>query len=132
MNDRYRLTPREADVLTALWMAEQPMVASAIRDMFDPPLNINTVQVGLQGLMDRGLVAVDGVVHSGRVLSRTYKTLLTPTEFVLQEYGTCLSADFYKGMIDQIMKNNKFPAEELHKLRDAIRKQQEAQKNAEE
>ena len=79
-NDRYRLTNRERDILDILWESGKSMVASEITSMRDD-LSINTVQAVLKKLLQKKLIAVDEIVYSGTVLSRSYKPTMTPDKF---------------------------------------------------
>ena len=89
-NDRYRLTNRERDILDILWESGKSMVASEITSMRDD-LSINTVQAVLKKLLQKKLIAVDEIVYSGTVLSRSYKPTMTPDQFEIQK---CLQQGF--------------------------------------
>lgn len=71
------LNQRELDVLEILWKAGEPLIATEIvvGDR-SRELTQSTVTAVLRKLLNGGLVEVDGVKHSGKVLSRCYK----PTE----------------------------------------------------
>lgn len=66
---------REMDVLNILWKSKTPMTSTdVVNEKRD--LTQSTAIAVLRKLLRDGLVDVDGVVHSGKVLSRTYR----PTE----------------------------------------------------
>lgn len=89
-NDRYRLTNRERDILDILWESGKSMVASEITSMRDD-LSINTVQAVLKKLLQKKLIAVDEIVYSGTVLSRSYKPTMTPDQFEIQKFENAFS-----------------------------------------
>ena len=85
-NDRYRLTNRERDILDILWESGKSMVASEITSMRDD-LSINV----LKKLLQKKLIAVDEIVYSGTVLSRSYKPTMTPDQFEIQKFENAFS-----------------------------------------
>ena len=66
------------------------MVASEITSMRDD-LSINTVQAVLKKLLQKKLIAVDEIVYSGTVLSRSYKPTMTPDQFEIQKFENAFS-----------------------------------------
>lgn len=82
------LTRREAEVMSILWEAEQPLIASEIANRGDH-LTINTVQAVLKKLLNRKLIVIDKIVYSGTVLTRSYSPAISADEF---EMGHLLSA----------------------------------------
>ena len=99
-NDRYRLTNRERDILDILWESGKSMVASEITSMRDD-LSINTVQAVLKKLLQKKLIAVDEIVYSGTVLSRSYKPTMTPDQFEIQKFENAFSKDSLEQLISQ-------------------------------
>lgn len=69
------MNQRELDVLNILWSTDEPMTAIEIVNK-KRELTQSTVTAVLRKLLADGLVKVEGVTHSGKVLSRTYR----PTE----------------------------------------------------
>lgn len=67
--------PRELEILNILWNSDVALTSSDIIEEGNR-LSQSTVQAVLRKLLNDGLVQVEGVTHSGNVLSRTYK----PTE----------------------------------------------------
>ena len=67
--------PRELEILNILWNSEKALTSSDIVEEGNR-LSQSTVQAVLRKLLKEGLIEVDGVTHSGNVLSRTYR----PTE----------------------------------------------------
>ena len=69
------LSAREMDVLNILWKSKNPRTSTDIVNEMRG-LTQSTVIAVLRKLSNDKLVEVQGVVHSGKVLSRTYR----PTE----------------------------------------------------
>ena len=67
--------PRELEILNILWNSDVALTSADIIEEGNR-LSQSTVQAVLRKLLNEGLVQVEGVTHSGNVLSRTYK----PTE----------------------------------------------------
>lgn len=77
-DDRLALTKREQDIMTILWMTDQPLTATQIANS---ELPVNTVKLYLRKLMSKGLIEVDQVVFSGTVLCRSYRPSISLEEF---------------------------------------------------
>lgn len=69
------MNQRELDVLNILWSTDDPMTAIDIVNK-KKELTQSTVTAVIRKLLGDGLVETREVVHSGRVLARTYR----PTE----------------------------------------------------
>ena len=81
--DEYALSKRELDVMNVLWEAGKPMIASDIPGM-QPSLSINTVQSVLKKLLHRGFIEVAEIVHSGTVLTRSYRPVITSEDYAVK------------------------------------------------
>lgn len=82
-NKKPHLTMRELDIMNILWDASKPLVASEIAKSV-PSLSISTVQTGLKNLIEKGFVEMAGIVYSGTVLSRSYHSLVSRSEYEKQ------------------------------------------------
>ena len=82
------LNQRDLDVLSILWSAEKSLTATEIVER-KKGLTQSTVTAVLRKLLKDNLVEVDGVTHSGKVLSRKYK----PSDKSLQAV-----TDYFKSM----------------------------------
>ena len=80
--DEYALSKRELDVMNVLWEAGRPMIASDIPGV-QPSLSINTVQSVLKKLLMRNFIEVDKIVHSGTVLTRSYRPIISDRKSVV-------------------------------------------------
>ena len=77
--------PRELEILNILWGAGNALTSTEIVDA-GKGLSQSTVQAVLRKLLKDGLVEVDGITHSGNVLSRTYRPTEKSREVVLRQY----------------------------------------------
>jgi len=82
---KIKLSGRELDVMTVLWSAKKPMVASEICRV-NPSLSINTVQAVLKGLLKRNLIRIADIVYSGTVLTRSYETVLSASDYSISQF----------------------------------------------
>jgi predicted transcriptional regulator len=77
----YEITKREKDILTILWKSDEPMTASEIARADGQELSISTTQTVLRNLSKKNLVQVEGIVYSGKVLSRCYTPKMSVSDF---------------------------------------------------
>lgn len=77
--------PRELEILNILWGADNALTSMDIVDA-GKGLSQSTVLAVLRKQLEGGLVEVDGVTHSGNVLSRTYRPTERSKEVVLQQF----------------------------------------------
>lgn len=108
------LNPRELDVLNILWKSGQPMMATDIVNAGEG-LTQSTVTAVLRKLLHAKLVEVDGVTHSGKVLSRTYRPTEASRDAILQNFSdtyNCFQDIISKGtLVSALLKTNKNPEE---------------------
>lgn len=81
-----QLNPRELDVLNILWRSEEAMTSTDIVNEMRG-LTQSTVIAVLRKLLKEGLVEVDGVTHSGKVLSRTYRPTAASKEIIMDNFA---------------------------------------------
>lgn len=67
----YHLNARELDVLNIICSKDVPVTATEIVEC-QKGLTQSTVTAVLRKLLNNNLIAVVGITHNGRVLSRTY------------------------------------------------------------
>lgn len=80
-----KLNPRELEVLKILHASEQPLTSTQIVRSGDE-LTQSTVQAVLRKLMANGMIEVQGVTHSGNVLSRTFGATEKSKEILTQRF----------------------------------------------
>ena len=84
--------PRELEILNILWGSDKALTSMEIVDA-GKGLSQSTVQAVLRKLLKEGLIEVDGITHSGNVLSRTYRPVEMSREVVLRQF-----VEQYKGI----------------------------------
>lgn len=77
--------PRELEILNILWGSDRALTSMDIVEA-GKGLSQSTVQTVLRKLLKEGIVSVEGVVHSGNVLSRTYRPTELSKDLVLKQY----------------------------------------------
>lgn len=121
-----RLSDREFDVMQVLWKSDKPLLASEIlKESCD--LNINTVQATLRKLLNKNLVQVADIIHSGKVLSRTYETTISSDEYILTEYKDILltKTSHWNTFFAAFMEKSSDKEQTLNELEELIREYRE-------
>lgn len=77
--------PRELEILNILWNSNKAMTSSDIVEEGNR-LSQSTVQAVLRKLLKDGLVQVEGVTHSGNVLSRTFKPTDASRDIITKQF----------------------------------------------
>lgn len=80
------MNQREMDVLNILYQVSEPMMVTDIVG-YRTGLTQSTVTAVLRVLLQKGLVEVTGVTHSGKVLSRTYRPTPAAHEAILAHFA---------------------------------------------
>ena len=80
-----RMNVRELDVLNILWKHDEPLTAIDIVNE-RKELTQSTVTAVLRKLLKNGLVEVEGVTHSGKVLSRTYRPTEASRDAIMENF----------------------------------------------
>jgi len=96
--------PRELEILNILWNSEVGLTASDIVEAGNK-LSQSTVQAVLRKLLKDGLVLVDGITHSGNVLSRTYKPAEASKDIITEQF-----VNNYSGIQNIVSKQSIFAA----------------------
>lgn len=115
-----RLSDREFDIMQILWLSEKPLLASEILKRHEG-LNINTVQSVLRKLMAKDYIEVADIIHSGNVLGRTYRPLITADQYMIMEFKNILPSGaqrqntFFAAFLDAT-ENKEETLQELEKL----------------
>lgn len=91
--------PRELEILNILWGSDKALTSMDITDA-GKGLSQSTVLAVLRKQLEGGLVRVEGVTHSGNVLSRTYRPTEKSKEVVLQQF-----VEQYKGISNIVSKD---------------------------
>lgn len=80
-----QLSKREFDVMKILWTSEKPLSATEIAGM-NPKLSKNTIQAVLKTLLNSHFIEVADIVYSGTVLTRSYKAVVSMTEYMKDNF----------------------------------------------
>lgn len=123
------ITKRERDVLEVLWASDKPLLASDIPQI-NTSLSISTVQLALRNLLSKKVIEVAGIVHSGTVLSRSYRPLISKEDFISNEiirnFKDLDKAITTKNIVTTLLQNEKNETEtikDLEKLLEERKKQ---------
>lgn len=101
--------PRELEILNILWGSDKALTSTDIVEA-GKGLSQSTVQAVLRKLLKEGLVEVDGITHSGNVLSRTFRPVEKSKEIVLRQF-----IEQYKGISNIVSKGEVIKALEKMK-----------------
>jgi predicted transcriptional regulator len=96
--------PRELEILNILWNSDKALTSADIVEEGNR-LSQSTVQAVLRKLLKDELVLVEGVTHSGNVLSRTYRPAEASRDIITQQF-----VDNYSGISSIVSKANIFAA----------------------
>ncbi len=77
--------PREQEILNILWKSSKGLTSANIVEVGNR-LSQSTVQAVLRKLLKEGLIEVDGITHSGNVLSRVYRPTEKSRKLILEQY----------------------------------------------
>ncbi|MCM1118693.1 MAG: MarR family transcriptional regulator [bacterium] len=80
-----KLNPRELEVLKVIHESGRALTSSEIVNL-GTGLTQSTVQAVLRKLLAAGMVDVQGITHSGKVLSRNFGTTAKANEAVLRKF----------------------------------------------
>ena len=118
-----QLNQRELDVLNILWSSDEPMTAIDIVNK-GHGLTQSTVTAVLRKLLNAGTVEVQGVTHSGKVLSRTYRPTESSKDIILDNFtegyanfNDVVSESTVCAAIFKRTKNKKRAKQEINNLR---------------
>ena len=96
--------PRELEILNILWNSEEALTSSDIVEAGNR-LSQSTVQAVLRKLLKDELIQVEGVTHSGNVLSRTYKPTEASRDVITKQF-----VNNYSGIQNIVSKQSIFAA----------------------
>jgi len=96
--------PRELEILNILWNSDVALTSADIIEEGNR-LSQSTVQAVLRKLLNEGLVQVEGVTHSGNVLSRTYKPTEASRDVITKQF-----VNNYSGIQNIVSKRSIFAA----------------------
>lgn len=115
-----KLSKQQLEVMKLLWNSDEPLMASDIVKLHES-LNINTVQACLRVLIKAEAIEVADIVHSGTVLSRRYRPLLSKDEYFSETYKDILGDTSRSSLIASFI-SIETDISELDRLRELIDK----------
>lgn len=113
------LSNREFEVMLVLWKADKPLAATDIPKI-QPKLKLNTVQAVLKKLLTNNYIKVTDIIYHGKVLTRTYVSVLTYEEYIMSQLNNTRLSSF--GLASALVKNEK-NAKTLTELEQLIKEQ---------
>lgn len=115
-----KLSKRQLEVMKILWNTSKPMVASDIVKA-NPALNINTVQACLKVLIKAKAIEVADIVYSGTVLTRSYRALISKTDYFNDVYRDIIGTSSVSPLIASFIEHEE-SLDELNELQEMITK----------
>ena len=79
--EKNRLTKRETQIMNVLWNSKEPLSAHDIL-VKAPELSRNTIQIVLKKLQTIGFIEVAGFGYNKNALTRTFRPVITQSEYV--------------------------------------------------
>ncbi len=79
--EKNRLTKRETQIMNVLWNSKEPLSAHDIL-VNAPELSRNTIQIVLKKLQTIGFIEVAGFGYNKNALTRTFRPVITQSEYV--------------------------------------------------
>lgn len=132
-----KVTDRERDILDVLWASDKPLLASDIPKI-NASLSISSVQLALRNLLSKKIIEVADIVHSGTVLSRSYRPLISKEDFisneVISKFANLDKTLTTRNIVATLLKHEKNESETIKELEKLLeeRKKQLSQKSKEE
>ena len=74
------LSTRQLEIMNAMWASSKPLLISEIAEQCS--IGIPTVQYSIKALSKIGYVEVADIVHSNKVLARTFRHVITKEEYL--------------------------------------------------
>ena len=111
-----QLTKKERSVMDILWDSHIEMSASEIRETSNEELSIYTIQQALRHLLE-----VDDVVFNKKSLTRTYKPLVSQTQYISAFISDSNRFKLLCGLVDE--EDDLDSLNELQKLIDKRKKE---------
>lgn len=92
------LTKREAQIMNVLWKSDKPMSAFDIYTA-SPDLSRNTIQIVLKKLQTTGFIEVAGFGYHKNALTRTFKPIISQTEYMEDTLSHATAFEIAKSFI---------------------------------
>ena len=117
---RKKLSERQLQIMNILWNHGESMIASDILKE-NEELNTNTVQASLRSLLKKEYIKVDDIVYSGRVLTRSYRPIVSREEYLDEAYNEMSDLLNSETLMAALIEHTKDESE-LNELEELIKK----------
>lgn len=114
-----QLSKREIDVMNILWASNIPLSASEIAQC-NSNISRNTIQAVLKTLLENQFIEVSDIIYSGTVLTRTYKPVISMTEYIRNNFLGNPTFQVISSFIDE-EENDKVLLELENRIQEKIR-----------
>lgn len=114
-----RLSPREEDIMKALWHLEKAYVKE-IQEKLSEDLHYNTVSTMVRKLESKGFIGHESFGNTHRYFPKISKKEYR--KFFMKSVSQFLFEDSYKSMVSFFVKEEKISASELQEILDLIEK----------
>ncbi len=95
------LTKRETQIMNVLWQSDQPLSAFDILTA-SPDLSRNTIQIVLKKLQTIGFIEVAGFGYHKNALTRTFRPIISQTEYMGETLARSTSLEITKSFIQSV------------------------------
>lgn len=95
------LTKRETQIMNVLWQSDQPLSAFDILTA-SPDLSRNTIQIVLKKLQTIGFIEVAGFGYHKNALTRTFRPIISQTEYMGETLSRSTSLEITKSFIQSV------------------------------
>lgn len=92
------LTKRETQIMNVLWKSDEPLAAFDILEA-SPDLSRNTIQIVLKKLQTLGFIEVAGFGYHKNALTRTFKPIISQSEYMEDTLAASTALDIAKNFI---------------------------------
>jgi|LSQX01.2.fsa_nt_gb predicted transcriptional regulator len=128
-NSLPKISEREKDIMSVLWLAGESLTASAIAEKGNG-LSINTVQAGVRNLLKKNYIEVAEIVYSNTVLTRSYRPIISAEQYAADRLQAMRKSTLHfstLSFIDHLLKAD--DSNILDDLEDIIRKKKEEEED---
>lgn len=84
MDDKFKLSRRELEVMQTLWSIGKPMTAAEIGK--EAKLSVHTVQTVIKSLLKKKYVGIADIGYSGTVLARFFSPSFTAADYIKNNF----------------------------------------------
>lgn len=101
------LSTRQFQVMTVLWESDHPLLVSEIVERSS--IHTSTVQLAIKKLIKENYVSEAEIIHSKKVLARTYKPIITKDEYLKKISMAVTQSNSTKSSLVALIKQEEDP-----------------------